>query len=541
MTKLARHHATSAWLLELLAAPAVSFPGEGVLKQPRFWSAVESVLARSEVVAGSDPDELAETFPPVEIPRDPLSVSQYLTQYSSKIIHHSINVGSPRCLGHMTGTPPDFVQLLAAGVVALNQNLGKLEASGAAALAERQTLAMMHRLTFGHDEAFYREHTHAEGSTLGVFTSGGTLSNMTALWCARNACLPPVDGSPGAEQEGPDPALRRDGFERGVVLGSSLSHYSLEKATGMLGLGTRGAVKVPVDHRGRMDVGELERALELCRECRQRVIAVVGTAGTTECGSIDPLDAIARVAHQEGVHFHVDAAWSGSFLLSERRRGMLTGIERADSVTIDGHKQFLLPIGSSILLWRDPRAALAIEKRADYMLRRGSGDLGVSSIEGSRPASSLLLHAVLHIIGPKGFSHLIEDNLEKTRALAGLIERSDNFELLISPETNIVVYRYVPQPLRPRVERGELTEGENAWLNRLNERIQTAQFHGGRTYTSRTTLDCFPRYRGRLVVALRAVVANPRTTENDLKEVLDDQLGIAHALEDSLAGEGLEP
>jgi glutamate decarboxylase len=217
---------------------------------------------------------------------------------------------------------------------------------------------------------------------------------------------------------------------------------------------------------------------------------------------------------------------------------MLSGIERADSVTIDGHKQFLLPIGSSLLLWRDPRAAMAIEKQADYMLRKGSGDLGVWSIEGSRPASSLLLHAVLHIVGPKGFSHLIEDNLEKTRLLAGLIEQSDDFELLIPPETNIVLYRYVPEALRRQVERGELDDDEHARLNDLNERIQTAQFHAGRTYTSRTALDCLPCCRGRRVVALRAVVANPRTTENDLRAVLNDQSGIARALGDSLAREG---
>jgi glutamate decarboxylase len=309
MTRIVPCHATSARLHDLFATSPTQARGDEAPNEARFWSDVESVLARTEVVAGSDPTMLMETFTPVEIPPEPVSVGQYLTQYTSKIVHHSINVGSPRCLGHMTGAPPEFVQLLAAGVVALNQNLVKLEASRAATLVERQTLAMMHRLTFGLDDGFYREHVHAGSSTLGVFSSGGTLSNLTALWCARNACLPPVEGSPGAEQEGPGPALRRDGFRSGVMLASSLAHYSLEKATGMLGLGARGTIKVPVDRLGRMDVGELERILERCREGRQRVIAVVGTAGTTECGSIDPLEAIARLAHQEEVHFHVDAAW----------------------------------------------------------------------------------------------------------------------------------------------------------------------------------------------------------------------------------------
>lgn len=514
--------------------------GEGVRHEALFWSNIERILDRTEVSAGADQDALTTIFGPVEIPKEPVSVGQYLARYASKIADHSINVGSPRCLGHMTGRPQEFVQLLAAAVVALNQNVVKVEASGAAAIVERQTLAIMHRLAFGLDDAFYREHAHDEGSTLGVFTSGGTLSNMTALWCARNACLPPVDGSRGAEPEGTGAASRGDDSERGVVLASSLSHYSLEKAADLLGLGPRGAIRVPVDRQGRMEVGELERILECCRERRQRAIAVVGTAGTTDCGSIDPLRAIARVALREGIHFHIDAAWCGSLLLSERRRGMIGGIEEADSVTIDGHKQFLLPIGSSVLLWRDPRAARAIEHRANYMLRQGSGDLGVASIEGSRPASSLLLHAVLHVLGPKGFSHLIEDNLEKTRLLAGLIERSEEFELLLPPETNIVLYRYVPDALRRRVGAGEVGERENAELNDLNERIQTAQFLAGRTYTSRTALDCLPRYRGRRVVALRAVVSNPRTTENDLREVLEDQSSIARALGNPLVLEGLE-
>src|SRR5262249_8715809 len=156
----------------------------------------------------------------------------------------------------------------------------------------------------------------------------------------------------GIEPEGLPAALRYYDCAGAVVVGSELLHYSFDKAMSLAGFGTRNLVRVPVDANHRLDVDALERSLADLRRSRQKVIAIVGVAGPTDCGSIDPLRRIARIASREGIHFHVDAAWGGPLLFSARRRGMLAGIELADTVTIDGHKQMHLPIGTSMLLLR---------------------------------------------------------------------------------------------------------------------------------------------------------------------------------------------
>jgi glutamate decarboxylase len=310
-------------------------------------------------------------------------------------------------------------------------------------------------------------------------------------------------------------------------LGSSLMHYSIEKAAGVLGIGARNTVKIPVDQRNRMDVRALGEAIEHCAKHHRCVIAIVGVAGTTDCGSIDPLTEIAEIAERARIHFHVDAAWGAPLLFSERHRNKLKGIEHADSVTIDGHKQFYLPIGVSMLLLRNPLAAKILEKQAHYILREDSGDLGKFSIEGSRPGIALFMHAALNLIGLRGYERLIDDNMRKAQAMASIISESDEFELLSEPETNILLYRYIPQRWRNAVSVGHLTRENNEYLNAFNEAIQRAQYEAGRTFVSWTKLSNLPQYRGTSIVALRAVIGNPLTTEEDIKAVLADQSQIA--------------
>src|SRR5690606_1077797 len=244
------------------------------------------------------------------------------------------------------------------------------------------------------------------------------------------------------EVEGLGAALRHHGCERAVILGSHLAHYSIAKAAGILGLGSQSFIEVAVDGEDRIDLSALEEEIARCRENSWRLVALIGAAGTTDCGSIDPLEALADIAERERIHLHVDAAWGSPLLFSPRYRDLLRGIERADTVTVDGHKQLYLPIGVSMLLFRDPGAARVVEKQARYMLRDGSADLGKTSIEGSRSGLVLFAHAAFHLLGRAGYRQLIETNLESARVLAELISESDSFELLCRPATNLVVYRH---------------------------------------------------------------------------------------------------
>jgi glutamate decarboxylase len=389
---------------------------------------------------------------------------------------------------------------------------------------------MMHRLVYGCQADFYARHAGDCESTLGVVTSGGTLANLTALWCARNAALGPCGDFRGVEQEGLPAALRAYGYREAVVIGPESMHYSFTKAAGLLGLGEQGLLRVPTDGRGRMDMRALRGTVAACQARGARILALVGVAGSTDAGAIDPLAELAEVARAAKVHFHVDAAWGGPLLFSSKQRVRLAGIERADSVTIDGHKQMYLPLGIGLLLLRDPHAARAIEKHAHYLSRPGSADLGRRSLEGSRPGTSLFLHAGLHVLGRAGYAALIEESIRKASWLADRIKDLPDFELLAEPDSNLVLYRYVPAAWRDRLLGGDLTPADHDALNRFNERLHKVQRRAGRTYVSRTTLFHTRYGRGVPVVALRAVIANPLTTERDLAAVLQDQRALARGL-----------
>lgn len=478
-----------------------------------------------------DIKQLVEKFAESKLPEGPADINDYFDYLARNVVAHSTHTSSPRFIGHMTSASPWFVQPLSQLLTVLNQNTVKMETAKACTPLERQTLAMMHRVIYGLPDQFYYEHVQQKASTLGIMVSGGTIGNITALWCARNASLGPRDDFAGIEKEGLTAALKHYGYEGAVVIGSSLMHYSLEKAADLLGIGTRGLIRVPTDNHNRVDIDALRHTVAGCQARRLHIIAIVGIAGTTDAGSIDPLDEIAALAREARVHFHVDAAWGGPLLFSRRYKHLLSGIEQADSVTIDGHKQMYLPLGVGILALRDPSLAQSIQKQARYIVRASSIDLGKRALEGSRPANALLLHAALHLIGPQGYEFLIDEGIRKARYFAGLLRRHEEFELLGEPQINILNYRYVPQPLREKVAAGNLTEDDHHFLDRFNEQLQKVQRRAGRTFVSRTRIETGCYGPNRSLVALRAVLANPLTTEEDLHEVLADQMAIAEELQ----------
>jgi glutamate decarboxylase len=462
------------------------------------------------------------------LPDGPLSTDEYFEKLLENVALRSVDLSSPLCMGHMSGIVPQFTTVLSEFIVTLNQNLLKREASRALTLIERQTLGMMHRLVYSRAEEFYEHHIQNTESTLGLITAGGTLGNLTALWLARNACFPKTDGFDGVEVAGLHAALERHGYAGAVILGSRLSHYSIQKAAGILGLGSQSVIRLPLDSANHVEIKALRDCLAECQWKRQRVIAIVGVAGSTDCGSIDPLDEMGRIARDAGIFFHVDAAWGGPLLFSARHRARLAGLALADSVVIDGHKQMYLPVGTGMLLLRDPSTAKVIEKNSHYVIQNGSGDLGQRSLEGSRDGAALFLHAALHLIGADGYGFLMEENLRKAQLLAKMLKESAEFELLFEPETNIVLYRYLPAPFRaPLDERQRVfTAAENAHLNSFNEMLQKRQSDAGRTFVARTIIEKNNQGESGPLVALRAVVSNPLIEEKHMRLVLQDQSAI---------------
>ena len=511
-----------------LFAPASDYESQRAALRNELRECMEAL--RSTGTLRRDLTAIREAFQNSAVPARPTDVREYFQRLAHTVIPCSVDISSPLCIGHMTGVLPNFAGILGELIVTLNQNLVKRDASHALTLLERQVLAMVHRLIYHSSEEFYARHIQNSESTLGLITQGGTLGNLTALWIARNSAFPKSDDFSGVESAGMPAALARYGYVDAVIVGSRLMHYSIQKAAGILGLGCQNIIRLPVDSANRLDVGALRDCLANCSRRRKKVLAIVGIAGTTDCGSIDPLKEIAAIARDSQVFFHVDAAWGGPMLFSSRYAPKLAGIAQADSVVIDGHKQMYVPVGSSMLLFKDPYVARVIEKSSNYILQNGSGDLGQRSIEGSRAGSVLFLHAALELIGSEGYGFLIEENLRKSQMMAQLINGSSQFELLLQPETNIVLYRYIPQQFRLFGKR-RLAPEENAQVNGFNEMLQKTQSEAGRTFVSRTTIENSSQGEGVPVVALRAVISNALIEEKHFRFVLDDQAAIGAELD----------
>lgn len=404
--------------------------------------------------------ELSEIFDQITIPEGPLLIKDVLSEIKTKIIDHSVKVGNPFYIGHMTSAIPYFMILLEMIIAALNQNQVKIETAKASSFVERELVSWLHSLIFNRKESFYQRNIHNPRVALGNVTSDGTLSNMTALMVAREKAFPPDGDFPGLRIAGSDRALRYHGYTRGIVLVSTRGHYSITKAANLLGIGESNVINVPVDGGNHIDIRKLKRRIKNFMEGRDhertKIIAIIGIAGTTETGNVDDLEALRDISGEAGIHFHVDACWGGPALLVDEYRPLFRGIERADSVAIDAHKLLYCPMSMGIALFRSEKDLNLIKHESRYIIRKNSVDTGRFTIEGSRPFACLKPWASLKIIGRKGYGLLFRHARESTDYLRSIIDNYGNFETLNVPELFILIYRFIPEKVLDQI---------SAWRN----------------------------------------------------------------------------
>ncbi|MCG9701126.1 putative pyridoxal-dependent aspartate 1-decarboxylase [Vibrio natriegens] len=484
---------------------------------------------REHIVAEEKPlREIEKDFSSAQIPEQPEFVSDHTEHLLDTLVSHSVHTSAPSFIGHMTSALPYFLMPLSKIMIALNQNLVKIETSKAFTPLERQVLGMLHRLIYAQPNTFYDQWMHSANHSLGAFCSGGTIANITALWVARNKALKADGEFKGVEKEGLFKAMKHYGYEGLAIMVSERGHYSLKKAADVLGLGQEGLVAVKTDANNRIIVDDLKAKISDLKKQNIKPIAVIGVAGTTETGNVDPLASIAEVCQEHDCHFHVDAAWGGATLMSNHHRHLLNGVELADSVTIDAHKQLYIPMGAGMVLFKDPDAMKSIEHHAQYILRKGSKDLGSHTLEGSRSGMAMLVYAAMHIISRPGYELLIDQSIEKARYFADLIKKQDDFELVSEPELCLLTYRYLPPNIREALEKADGTQKEelNELINELTQFIQKRQRETGKSFVSRTTLN--PEHWERMsTIVFRVVLANPLTSTDIFDAVLDEQRLIA--------------
>ena len=286
----------------------------------------------------------------------------------------------------------------------------------------------------------------------------------------------------------------------------------------------------------------LEKTLVQLEKKHIAPIAVVAVGGTTETGSVDRLNEIADICTSYNVHMHVDAAWGGPCIFSSKYRDLLSGIERADSIGIDAHKQLYCPIGSGIVLFKNPAAPSNIKFNANYIIRKNSRDLGKYSIEGSRSGMSLLVHSALNIIAKSGYETLIDRSIKLTKDFATLLSKEEDFELISSPELNILTYRLIPKEVRVKLDLALKSNDKekvfkiNTYLNELTQYIQKTQREKKNSFVSRTSLKLIKYFKQDITV-LRVVLSNPMTTLDILKSILEEQREISTCFKKKLTDE----
>jgi len=331
----------------------------------------------------------------------------------------------------------------------------------------------------------------------GAFTSGGTVSNLTALAAARERALP---GSRAGGIAGFRPA----------VYSSVDAHYSIKRAVEVLGFGSQAMRLLDVDERRRLEPGALAAAID--RDVHEGLspVAVIGTAGTTLCGAVDPLGAIADVCAERGVWLHVDGAYGLPAAALEERATQFEGVERADSISIDAHKWLYLPKACGVVLVRDPSTLAAAFAHEESYMPHEQGELHAvdQTLEYSRPFRALKLWLAFRTHGANAFREAIRRNLEQAALLVEEVGRRDDLELLLEPELSIVLFRHAPAGSRD----------VDAHNERLAEEIQA----DGRAYVASATVDGG--------VWLRPCFVNYRTTDDDVRALVEIALEIGGCL-----------
>ena len=491
---------------------------------------------REHIVAEEKPlTEIEKDFTDSSMPESPTYVSEHTEHLLNTLVSQSVHTSAPSFIGHMTSALPYFLMPLSKIMIALNQNLVKIETSKAFTPLERQVLGILHRLIYGEQDGFYNHWMHSADHSLGAFCSGGTVANITALWVARNRLLKPEGNFEGIAKQGLFAALTHYKCSGLAIFVSERGHYSVKKAADVLGIGQDGVVAVKTDNNNRICLADLELKIAAAKENNIKPLAIIGVAGTTETGTIDPLRQLAEVAQRENCHFHVDAAWGGATLMSNTYRHLLDGIDLADSVTIDAHKQLYVPMGAGMVIFKDPELMSSIQHHAEYILRKGSKDLGRHTLEGSRSGMAMLLYSCFNVISRPGYELLINQSIEKAKYFSELIQQQDDFELISAPELCLLTYRYVPKRVKEALllatpeQRIEIYEH----LDNLTKYIQKTQRETGKSFVSRTRLTP-EAYQSQPTIVFRVVLANPLTTKDILKNVLIEQRCIAKSSEISL-------
>lgn len=448
-------------------------------------AAVAEWLQQPEMYQGRTVQELRERIE-LNFTRQGLGNEAAIGRAVEYFLKDSLSVHHPQCVAHLHC--PSLVISQAAEVLinATNQSMDSWDQSPSATMMEIRLIEWL------------RTQAGFPAGDAGVFTSGGTQSNLMGLMLARDAFFA-RDGH-SVQQQG----LTGD-LSKVKVFCSEHAHFSVQKNMALMGLGYRSVTLVKTDAVNRMDINDLKLKLEQAQANGEKVMAIVATAGTTDAGAIDPLSDIADLAAQHNIWVHVDAAWGGALLLSQKYRHYLNGLEKVDSVTLDFHKQFFQTISCGAFILKDARHYELMRYQAAYLNsdfdeEQGVPNLVSKSLQTTRRFDALKLWMGLEALGQDKYAEIIDNGITLAQQVGDYVNEQSDLQLVMQPQLASVLFRYTPDTLR---------EGD---LALLNQKIGDALLASGAANVGVTEADG--------VTCLKLTLLNPVVTLDDVKTLL---------------------
>lgn len=410
------------------------------------------------------------------------------------VLSRSIQLHQARYMGHQVCPPAPSAALASLVAGLLNNGMAVYEMGATATALERLCIEEVAHI-LGMD-----------ANASGFLTSGGTLANLTGLLAARSHFA-----GENVWQNGQGRPL--------ALMVSEQAHYCVDRAARIMGWGAQGIIKVPVDSEYRMRTELLEPLFQDARARGIEVIAVVGSACTTSTGSFDDLDSIADFCVHHGLWFHVDGAHGAALAFSDAHRGMVKGMERADSVALDFHKMLMTPgLTTALIFRRGEDSYRTFSQQADYLFGAAEPEwyqMAKRSFECTKLMMSIKPMVLLHSFGRGLFEDYINRVMENGQLLARLLRARSGWQLAMNPHCNIVCFRFSPPGLPEEA------------LNDLNRQLRKIITEQGSFYIVQTALNG--------TIWLRVTLTNPFTSQDELEGLLDYAERVGEMLHDSFS------
>ena len=451
--------------------------------------------------------------------KDGLGLEGVLNRAIELFLNKSLKVHHPHSLAHLHCPTMVTSQIAEVLINATNQSMDSWDQSPAGSLMEVQLIDWL------------RQKVGYGSGTAGVFTSGGTQSNLMGVLLARDWCIAKnyqnSDGQPWSVQRDGIPA---DAMQKVKVICSENAHFSVQKNMAMMGMGFQSVVTVPVNDNAQIDIAALEKTMQALQDDGKIVACVVATAGTTDAGAIDDLKAVRALTDKFGAWMHIDAAWGGALLLSNEFRDMLDGIELSDSVTLDFHKHFFQSISCGAFLLKDEKNYRFMHYEAEYLNSAYDEEHGVpnlvsKSLQTTRRFDALKLWMTIEALGEELYGSMIDHGVKLTRQVAEYIKATDGLELLVEPQFASVLFRVVP------------TGYPAEFIDSLNQNVADELFARGEANIGVTrVIDARQD-----VQSLKMTTLSPVATLENVQALLAQVLAEAERIKDDIASGNYTP